>query len=242
MAKLLFYKNPVPLDKTKHKNLKLKKLDNLNFASTVNSVPVAGFEFFQCSRNHPVMFVKNAKDEFLPIALLSLLSEGHHLGEKWQDVYVPGFVRRYPFIMGDDGKGLVMIDEEAEQLQEEEGDNIFTEEGEPSEFLQKVMQFLNTMDKEYRATTEYCKALKEKGLLQPCKSTIKFTDTTLKLDHLYVVGDKEFHESLSDEETAEWFKKGWIAWTYAHIHSMGAMPEVVKRMPKKQPESEGEPA
>lgn len=242
MAKMLFYKDPVPLDKAKHKNLKLKKLDNLSFAAEANSVPVAGFEFFQCSRSHPVMFVKNARDEFLPIALLSLLSQGHHLGEKWEDAYIPSFVRRYPFIMGDDGKGLVMIDSEAEQLQEEEGDSLFSEEGEPTELLQKVMQFLNTMDQEYRSTTEYCKALKEKDLLQPCKSTIKFTDTTLKLDHLYVVDEKVFHESLTDEEIGEWFKKGWIAWTYAHIHSLGAMPDVVKRMPKKAPEVEDQPA
>ncbi len=242
MAKMLFYKEPVPLDKAKHKNLKLKMLSNLNFASEANSVPVAGFEFFQCSRNHPVMFVKNSRDEFLPIALLSLLAKGHHLGEKWADVYVPAFVRRYPFIMGDDEKGIVMIDDSAEQLQEDEGDALFTEDGEPTEVLQKAMQFLNTMDQEYKSTTEYSKALKAKDLLQPCKSTIKFTDTTLKLDHLYVVDEKAFHEALNDEEAAEWFKKGWIAWTYAHIHSIGAMPQVVKRMPKKESEQEEETA
>lgn len=233
MAKMLFYKDPVPLDKVKHKDIKLKKLDNLNYTAEANSVPVAGFEFFQCSRNHPIMFVKNSRDEFLPIALLSLLSQGHHLGEHWEGVYIPSFVRRYPFIMGDDGKGLVMIDKESDQLQENEGDALFNDEGEPTEVLQKIMQFLTTMDQEYRFTTEYCRALKSKDLLQPCKSTIKFTDTTLKLDHLYVVEEKAFHESLSDEELSEWFKKGWIAWTYAHIHSMGAMSEVVKRMPKQ---------
>lgn len=231
MASLLFYQNPIPLDKEKHKNLKLKKLDHLDFAAKCNSVPVAGFEFFQASRNHPVMFVKNADEDFIPIALLSLRSEGHDLGDRWQDVYVPSFVRRYPFVL-EDKQGVVMIDSEAHQLQDEEGEALFTETGEPTETLASIIQFLDSVDKGYRATQEYVKALKEKDLLKPCKGTIKFTDTTLKLDHMFVVEEKAFAEALSDEEVLDWYKRGWIAWTYAHIHSLGAIPEVVKRLQK----------
>jgi len=235
MSSLLFYKNPIPLDKEKHKNLRLKKLDNLNFTSSSNSVPVAGFEFFQTSRNHPVMFVKNANDDFIPIALLSLAAQGHNLGDRWQDVYVPSFVRRYPFVL-EDKQGIVMIDIDAPQLQEEEGELLFSEAAEPTETLKTIMRFLETVDQGYRATQAYVNALKVKGLLEPCKGTIKFTDTTLKLDHMYVVDEKAFSEALSDEEILDWYKKGWIAWTYAHIHSIGAIPEVVKRLPRKKVE------
>ncbi|WP_086933750.1 SapC family protein [Agarilytica rhodophyticola] len=231
MASLLFYQNPVPLDKEKHKNLKLKKLDNLNFTSETNSVPVAGFEFFQCSRNHPVMFVKNANDDFVPVALLSLMAKGHNLGDVWEGVYIPSFVRRYPFVL-EEQKGIVMVDLDAPHLQEEEGDALFDEKGEPSEALQEIMRFLENVDQGYRLTQDYIQALKEKDLLKPCQGTIKFTDTTLKLDHLFVVDEKEFHSALSDEEIVDWYKKGWIAWTYAHIHSIGAIPEVVKRLPQ----------
>jgi len=231
MPSLLFYKSPVPLDKEKHKNLKLKKMDNLDFAASANSVPVAGFEFFQCSRNHPVMFVKNAKEDFVPIAMLSLTSEGNNLGESWADVYIPSFVRRYPFVL-EDSQGIVMLDEEAPHLQEEEGEALFQDSGEPTEALQNIMKFLETVDKGYRLTQDYVTALKEKDLLQPCKGTIKFSDSTLKLDHLYVVDEKAFTKALSDEEIVDWYKKGWIAWTYAQIHSVGAISEVVKRLPK----------
>ncbi len=236
MSSLLFYKNPVPLDKQKHKNLKLKKLDNLNFTASANSVPVAGFEFFQTSRNHPVMFVKNANGDFIPIALLSLTSKGHNLGEKWQDVYIPSFVRRYPFVL-EDKQGVVMIDSEAPQLQEDEGEALFDESGEPTETLKTIMQFLQTVDQGYRATQDYVDALKVKDLLQPCQGTIKFTDTTLKLDHMYVVDEKAFADVLSDEEILDWYKRGWIAWTYAHIHSIGAIPDVIKRLPRKSQDS-----
>lgn len=232
MSSLLFYKNPVPLDKEKHKNLKIKKLDDLSFAAETNSVPLAGFEFFQCSRHHPVMFVKNSSGDYIPIAVLSLTSKGHNLGARWDDVYVPSFVRRYPFVL-EEKNGLVMIDSESENLQEEEGDPLFKEDGEPAEALQNIMRFLESVDRGYKQTQEYIKALLAKDLLQPCKGVIKFTDTAMKLEHLYVVEEKAFTEALSEEEIVDWFKKGWLAWTYAHIHSISALTNVVKRLPKK---------
>lgn len=233
MSTLMFYKDPIPLDKEKHKALKLKRANHYNFASDVNSVPVAGLEFFQCARNHPVMFVKNAKDQFVPIALLSLTAKGHNLGEQWKDVYVPSFVRRYPFVL-EATRGVVMFDSEAGHLQEEEGEPLFDDAGEATDTLKEIIQFLETVDHGYKLTEEYVQALVGKELLEPFKGTIKFSDTSLKLDHLFVVDEKKFYESLSDEEIALWFKKGWMAWTHAHIHSIGAMPDLVKRLPRKE--------
>lgn len=231
----MFYKKPVPLKKTDHLKLKLKRPENLKFADKANSVPVAGSEFFACSRNHPVMFVKNSSDEFVPIALLSFTSEGHNLGDHWEGVYIPAYVRRYPFVL-EANKGIVMFDEEYAQLQEEEGEALFDDKGEATETLQNIVKFLEQVDRGYRATEGYVKALVEKDLLKPCQNTIKFSDNTLKLDSLYVIEEKAFVEALSDEEVVEWFKKGWIAWTYAHLNSVGSFGEVVKRLKKKEAE------
>lgn len=240
MSSLMYYNSPVPLDKSKHAKLKFKQIDSLNFAENSNSVPVAGFEFFACGRHHPVMFVKNSKEEFIPIALLSLTPTGHQLGDQWAGVYVPAFVRRYPFIL-EDKNGIVMFDESCPNLQEEEGERLFDDAGESTDTLKNIVKFLETVDRGYRATEQYVKALAEKELLQPCQNTIKFSDNTLKLDNLYVVEEKGFMEKLSDAEIAEWFKKGWIAWTYAHLNSVNAIPEVVNRLPKKQ-DTQSEPA
>lgn len=229
---LLFYKQPTMLDKVKHKNLKLKKLSSLEFASDVNSVPVAGVEFFSCSRNFPVMFVKNANEGFIPIAVLSLTPQGHHLGDQWQDVYIPSFVRRYPFVL-EASQGMVMFDETSSALQEEEGDALFDEAGEPTKTLQDIMEFLKSCDRSYRQTEEFSKALQDKGLLEPFKGTVKFSDTTLKLDHLHVIDEKKLYDSLTDEDIVAWFKNGWMAWIHAHLHSISAISEVVKRMPSQ---------
>ncbi|VUD53761.1 hypothetical protein TDB9533_01899 [Thalassocella blandensis] len=230
---LLFYKQPVMLDKVKHKDLKLKKISGYDYAKDVNSVPVSGLEFFNCSRNFPVMFVKNNSEEYIPIAVLSLKTQGHSLGDTWENVYVPSFVRRYPFVL-EANQGMVMIDAEAPQLQEEEGEALFQEDGEPTQFLREIMAFLDNCDKSYKLTEAYTKALKEKELLEPFKGVIKFADASLKLDHLHVINEQKMYEALSDADVVEWFKKGWLAWSHAHLHSISAMSELVKRLPKKE--------
>ncbi|MFT5082830.1 MAG: hypothetical protein ACI9Y1_000865 [Lentisphaeria bacterium] len=232
---LLFYKNPVLLDKQKHKNLKLKKFDHLEHAQGVNTVPVAGFEYFPCSRNHPVVFVKNSKGEFISVALLSFTANSHNLGRQWEGVYVPSFVRRYPFVL-ENSQRMVMFDADAPHLQEDEGDALFDENGEATSTLNDVLAFIESVEQGYKLTETYIQALNAKKLLQPFKGSIKFTDSTLKLDHLYVVDEKTFYGSLSDEEIVDWFKKGWIAWTHAHIHSISAISEVVRRLPKQKPQ------
>lgn len=223
----MFYSNPEPLDKKKHQNFKLQKQDSYAFAEDTNSIPVAGFEFFEASRSFPIFFVKNKKEDYLPIAILSLKKKGHDLGKTWQDAYVPAYVRRYPFILSSDG--MVLFDRDAPHVQENEGDALFNDDGEPSDITKDIVQFLQTVDKGYRMTEDFCKLLAEKEIFQPFNGKIKFAEGSINLGDLYAISEKKLHEALNDEEIAEWFKKGWLAWCHAHLHSIGSMNEIFKR-------------
>lgn len=231
MAELLFYEKPAPLAKDKHKNLRFKKLDNYAFASRVNTIPVSGPEFFPCSRNHPVMFAETGNGGFLPMALLSLTSQSHQLGDRWEGVYVPTFVKRYPFALAEN-KGIVMIDEEAAHFNGKDGELLFDDAGEPTPVLQDMLKYLDTLDQAHRQTLDYTRALKVKGLLQRSQSIVQLVDREIKLDNFFVVNEKDLYSALTDEEIVDWYYKGWIAWTYAHIHSIGSVNEILKRMAK----------
>jgi len=188
---------------------------------------VAGFEFFEASRSFPIFFVKNKSEEFVPIAILSFRANGHDLGDTWEGVYVPSYIRRYPFVLSNDG--LVLFDSDAPHIQEKEGDDLFTAEGEPSEYMNSVLKFLESVDQGYRATEIYVKALAEKELLKRFDGKINFSDGALDLGDVYAVDEKKLHEILDEAEVAKWFKQGWLAWTYAHLHSIGSVNEVIKR-------------
>lgn len=228
MSSPMFYDNVVALDKQTHKNLKLSPKRNLSFAKSANSVTVAGFEFFEASRNYPIFFVKNSSGDFLPLAILSFRKDGHELGEEaWSDVYIPAYMRRYPFMLATDG--VVVIDDKSDHLVEDEGLALFNEDGEPTEEFSKHLEFLDAVDKGFKRTEEFCKALSEKELLKAFDSKLNFPQGTVNLGEVYVIDEKLLHEKLDQTEVHEWFNKGWIAWAHAHLHSINSVNEVMKR-------------
>jgi len=226
-SSLLFYSNPIPLDKNKHLNHRLQRQNDYKFAENTNSIPIAGFEFFQASRSFPVFFLKKSDDSFVPVALLSFRKDGHDLGDTWQDAYVPAYIRRYPFVLSQDR--MVLFDADAAHIQEEEGERLFDDEGETTDFTKELLKFLEQVDSGYRATEEYCAAAAEKELIQPFKGELKFKEGSLKLNDLYTIDEKKMVETLSESEVNDWFKRGWLAWSYAQLHSIGSIDSVLKR-------------
>ena len=236
MSSQNLYHEPTPLDKQVYKNLRIKSREDLDFAKHLHSAVLAGSEFFAASHNYPVMFVKNHEGNITPIAVLSLTTDGHNLGD-WKDIYVPMFIRRYPFVM-DSKTSVLYFDKQCPLLQEGEGEPLFEDDGEPSQFLKEVLAFNKHIDDMYKKTSEYVAALVEKDLLEPYKGKLELKDQTVSLERYLVIDEKKFNEALSDEEIATWFKNGWLAWTYAHMSSTSAMGFVVRRLIPAQTEEQ----
>lgn len=228
MATLLFYQEPVALNRQEHKNLRLQKQDNADFVKSVNSVPIAGFEFFEASRELPVAFTKDTNGDFIPVALLSLLSADSAHIKKWDDIYMPAFIRRYPFALSSDG--TIVFDKQAPHLQEEEGDRLFDEEsGENTETLDSIAKFLNYVDQQYKATQEFSKACAKHELFEPFNAQVNVEeDKPVRLDSLFIISEKKLNE-LPDADITEFFRNNWLAWVYAHLHSLAAVGRVARR-------------
>lgn len=228
MATLLFYQEPVGLNREEHKNLRLKKSSTLGFAKNVNSVPIAGVEFFNASRDFPVAFTKDSEGKMLPVVLLSLKPNTNNLDQASKDTYVPAFIRRYPFALTD--SGTVVFDKGAPHLQEAEGDRLFQEEnGENTDTLNEIVQFLNQMDQHYKATQEFCKALTEREMFEPFNVQVNLgKEQSIRLGNLSIVSEKKFRE-LPEADVTEFFKKGWLGWMYAHLYSLNSVVRLAQR-------------
>ena len=238
MAALMFYQEPTALDKKKHIDLKLNRTSDYSFASGVNSVPLGGVEFFHASRDFPILFIKNEKGEYLPMAILSLKSDSHDLGDDWKEAYIPAFIRRYPFAMT--SERVIMFDAKAPHFESDEGEALFEGEDKPTETLKQIVGFLEQIDLGFRRTEDFSKALGEKELFEPYNATVKFKNGEVKMNDLFCINEKKLHEALDKDELQEWFNKGWIAWCHAHLHSLSSMPEIIKRQ-RKTIEEPGQP-
>jgi hypothetical protein len=220
------YQEPALLDRNEHRDLRLKPQPNFDFVKNLNSVPVAGPEFFETSRDWPVVFSKGGEGEFMPMALLSLRLQGNTMGDNWGGVYMPAFIRRYPFALAD---GKVLFDKKAPHLQQQEGEALFGEGGENSDFLNKIIEFLAYTDVQFKVTREYCRACADNDLFTSFKAQVRNDEgTQMRLDNLFIIDEQKLKQ-LPDEQIGNWFRKGWLAWSYAHLHSLGAVPRLVKR-------------
>lgn len=245
MTSKLFYKNIVPLNRDKHRNLHISPAeDKARFAENTHYAPLSGTEFYQAARDYPILFTSD-NAEAGPIALLGL-SEGQNLfvdedGGWSEGTYVPAFVRRYPFILarGDDSSNFTLcIDDSFAGFSESEGEALFDEEGKDSEYLTRTVAFINSYAAESEHTRGFVKKLAELEMLT--KKTLQITDGKGRKFFIndFAVIDKEMLAKLDAAELEVLHKNGWLGWIYAHLVSLGNL----SRMPLRVPAAEADAA
>src|SRR5690606_27179142 len=111
------------------------------------------------------------------------------------------------------------------------GRKLFEENGDQSEHLKEVVEFLK--DYQYRAemTKLFCKRLHELDLLEPMQANITFKgreDANLNLTGFYVV-KREKLKALSDADALDLFKKDGLELIYSHIQSLANLNHLITK-------------
>jgi len=233
MPELLFYQQPVVLNKDAHKTFRFSPVKDFGFTSKVNSVPLLAIEFFEASRDLPVLFSQDQEGSYFPIALLSLKNQGHEQIDeqgRWLGNYTPAFIRRYPFVLSGDKN--VCFDAGYAGLSEAQGDGelLFGDDGAYTETLNKIIEFVTNFDAEHLRTRDFCQAAAEQDIFKPFVLQVVTADKKpLRLDGLFVINENKLM-ALEDDVVTSWFRKGYLAWAYAHLHSLGALQRLSEQL------------
>ncbi len=223
--KPLFFNDPHPISKDRHGNAGLNKLDHVSFAAKTNSIPLNIVEFFDACKHFPIVFTTG--EQPTPVALVGIEdSHNYFVGDKgeWQqDTYLPAYIRKYPFILMEDqaaDRWILCVDEKAPNYAAKGADMpFFTDAGESSEMTDNALKFSTSYQQQHNMTLEYCRALKENGLLSEKTSTLNLPDgSTMSLGGFAVIDEKAF-ANLPDNTFLEWRKRGWTAVTDAVLIS-----------------------
>lgn len=233
MAELMIYERVVPLNQQTHEKLRVRPPKNFTYAARINSVPLLASEFFDASREYPIVFTEGPNG-VLPVALLGL-REGENLfvgtAGKWDARYVPAFVRRYPFVpaKGDQGELVVCIDEASSCFEGRDGEALFVD-GKPSAQLEHAMNFLREFHAAAANTEAFARRLRELGLLRATDSVAKLNDgTQYRLNGLLVVDEAKLR-ALEVAAVTELFANGSLAAIHAHLISLGNLGGLVDRL------------
>ncbi|MBF0126705.1 MAG: SapC family protein, partial [Magnetococcales bacterium] len=107
MALPVLYKNPIPFNAEVVGLRQLKSRGDYFFARDAHQVPAYAHEFSIGCMHYPIVFVYDGDGVVMPLFLLGF-REGEnrfvdHAGQ-WLVDYVPAYVRRYPFVLEENGR------------------------------------------------------------------------------------------------------------------------------------------
>ena len=221
----------VPLDKDKHKDLKINLNNNFAHAKDTHLAAASLREYAQVASCMPIVLVKDPKsDNFHSVAMLGT-EQGINLylqDDKWQGHCVPLNIQRYPFDVRPDGEKLGVFFDENSDLIASDGEPVFTEEGEPSPFLKNRQQLLQELANSEMATQGFIKKIVELELLDPIQLGVQYVDGTKRnITGMHSISEKRL-QALEEAQILDLHKSGYLGAIYALLMSLGQLNRLVQ--------------
>lgn len=227
---VLFYNNIVPLNRDQHRGFHVDTgVNRFGYARGSHVIPALIDEFVVAGINLPILFTVGAPD-LVPVFLVGLRTNVNALVDdsgNWNGDYIPAFVRRYPFIIGEvpGSEPLACIDDTA-AIHSDTSAPMFDEDGKEMPALIERIQFANEYFRAAERNTGFVKALTELGLFRTVSIDVKLnTGEALSIQGFMTV-DAEKFENLSDEDFGKLRAAGYIAPIYAHLASLGCVERI----------------
>ncbi|MEY3985207.1 MAG: hypothetical protein RLZ59_652 [Pseudomonadota bacterium] len=232
----LLYKDLVPLSSLDHADWKARPMDTAPWLVEQHAIPLTVEEFAPAQRFFPIIF--SAGDNPVPLALMGL-NEGVNVfmgedGKFTETVYVPAYVRRYPFMLAklrDDSEELsVCFDPTADAIGAfEEGTPLF-DNGEPTDATKDILGFCEQFEQAAQRTQAFMADLVESGLLMDGEVSIQPDPEQPPFIYrgFQMVNEEKLRE-LRGDQLRKMNQSGFLPLVYAHLFSLAQMREVFGR-------------
>ncbi|MBC8355465.1 MAG: SapC family protein [Planctomycetes bacterium] len=235
MAQLLFYENVAPVSPQRHGDLSIERAD-FGFASNVNSVPLMAVEMTAAASEYTIVFAGN-EEAVAPVVILGLEGTKNQYVDddgKWTADYIPAFVRRYPFVFAQQENTYTLcVDEDWDGCnKDDKGERLFDKEGERTEYLSRMLKFLEESQAHFVRTQTYCQHLKELELLEPMKADFTLPGGEKKSLGGFMAINRDKLRNLPGDKLAELAKTDELELTYIHLLSMNNFRRVLERTAK----------
>ena len=232
----LFFKDLVPLSSVDHATWKTRTVESAPWLNDQHAVPLTVDEFASAQRNYPIIF--SSGEAPVPLALMGL-NEGVNVfmgedGRFTEQVYVPAYVRRYPFMLAkprpDSDDLSVCFDPTAGAIGEfEEGDALF-EDGQPTEATKQILSFCEQFEQAGQRTQAFMQELIANELLMDGEMSVQPDPD--KPPFVYrgfqMVNEDKLRE-LRGDQLRKMNQSGLLPLVYAHLFSMSVMRDVFGR-------------
>lgn len=234
------YQNVIPIDRAQHQDFRIEPVRDFRFSACLQSVPLVSQEFYEASKEYPIVFVSENEQggvPHLPVALLGLVQGANLFVEEngnWDARYIPAFLRRYPFMFVPSGKDQITfcVDADYAGFNAEHGEVLFNADA-PSPALKQAMDFASVYQQQIAQTLQLMAQLREYDLLiqQSLKAELP-SGQAYQVQGFWVI-DEEKLQKLDPLRVQGMFSSGQLALIYAHLMSISNLGRLVDRMAKQ---------
>lgn len=236
-TQLLIYEKAVPVTSQRHREWSIKKATDYGFAQHVNAVPLTAVEFGAAASEYAIVFTGTG-EAILPAVILGMRDRQNvYVAEdgSWKAKYLPAFVRRYPFVFSsaEGGKRFVLCLDEAFSgcNQDGLGERLFDAEGNRTQYLEGVLNFVQQYQGQFQLTQAFCKKLQALDLLEPMQAQVTVpAGERLRLTGFMAV-TRDRLKKLSGDQLAELAQSNELELIYMHLHSLRNVTAMANRLP-----------
>lgn len=227
--------NIVSITSDKHHAHKIVSRKGYPHAAHMQSVDLVCTELAHAATAYPIVIGKHPQSgEFTCYALLGITEREnlfyHYDG--WLAHYTPMNIAREPFCVLTQtqakGEAAYSMDEDSMYLSETQGDALFDQDGNDSEFLTRTKQALDSLYQHTQDTQQFLTTLEQLDLILPTE--ILFTcehGPQHKLAGIYTIDEKRLR-ALDDAVVSRLFKKGHLGAIFAIINAIGQIQRLVE--------------
>jgi hypothetical protein len=237
---MLYYENVVPVMAKRHQNWALARRNDFTFAGQSNSAPLAAGEFAAAAAEYAIVFT-GTEGALTPAVVLGLAPDDNlylDAQKQWQARYIPAFVRRYPFVFSRDEGGTrftLCIDEHYEGWNQEGlGYKLFNDDGEGTDYLKRVMNFVQAYQRDFLRTQALCNKLEELGLLAPMSAKFQLPSGEKAQLTGFRAIDRDKLAALPGAALSEMAGNGELELIYLHLQSLQNLKRVLSTSPDGQ--------
>jgi hypothetical protein len=223
--------NYVPLDKEKHSALKVVPKINFDIVANTHLAATTIREYAQLAGCMPLVFIEDPKSKNVHSVAMLGLEQGQNLfyaEGRWQGPHVPMNIQRYPFDIRPDGDRLGLYIDENSELLSDEGQPLFTEAGEASDFLKNRQQFLTELANSEVQNQRFIKQLQALELLEEIQIRIAYSSGQARNVTGILSIDEKKLIALADDKVLELHKSGFLGAAYSTMLSLGQLNRLVE--------------
>jgi len=233
--------NHVLLNNIEHKNLKVIQGFDKTYGHDQMCVPIFPIEVRHAQAHYPLVFAKDAQDQFQMVALLGL-EQGENLfldNGMWQAAYKPLIVEKGPFLIGRSASSngdndtlsiYVDLDDPRIVIDEHNTENaipVFLPHGGNTDYIDNIANVLSTIHLEQEKHKAFIDVCEAHQLIESFVMDIDLDGTgTHRLSGFYTINEEKL-KTLTSEQIAQLHASDYLQTIYMMLASMSQLRQVI---------------